>query len=146
MLLMFVLYVLAVILMSLLPGQAGVSLGHMDKIGHFLAYMGMAVLAFLVFNSGIARILALFFAIALGAALEWGQSFVPGRDMSLIDGAANVLGVLSGVLLFRFQGRRLQVVSQKALQSLGLVWEGRRFLGEPVDEVARAAQEKSDQN
>jgi VanZ family protein len=102
--LIFALYVLAVILVSLLP-SGGVSPWHVDNIGHFLAYTGMAVLACLTFNSGIARVSALFFAIALGVALEWGQSFVPGRDMSLLDGVANSLGVLSGTVLFRLRGR-----------------------------------------
>ena len=109
MLLVFALYVLAVILVSLLP-SGGVLPWHVDNIGHFnighfLAYTGMAVLACLTFNSGIARVSALFLAIALGAVLEWGQSFVPGRDMSLIDGIANTLGVLSGTVLFRLRGR-----------------------------------------
>ncbi len=100
----FMLYVLVVIFISMFPGR-GSSLWHIDKIGHFLAYMGMAILAFLAFNSGIARISALVFAIALGAMLEWGQSFIPGRDMSLIDETANTLGVLAGTLLFRLRGQ-----------------------------------------
>ena len=99
--LIFALYVLLVILVSLFPSTGISPVRHIDKIGHFLAYMGMAILALLTFDSGIARISALLFAVALGAALEWGQSFVPGRDMSLLDGIANTLGVLSGTLLFR---------------------------------------------
>jgi VanZ family protein len=104
MLLIFALYVLAVILVSLLPGKS-VSPWRGDNIGHFLAYTGIAVLACLAFDSRIARISALFFAVILGAVLEWGQSFVPGRDMSLIDGIANTLGVLGGTVLFRLRGR-----------------------------------------
>ena len=101
--LIFALYVLFVILVSVFPG-GGSSRWHIDKIAHFLAYAGMAMLACLAFRSGSARISALIFAIALGAMLEWWQSFVPGRNMSLIDGIANTLGVLSGTLLFRFGG------------------------------------------
>lgn len=103
----FALYVLVVIVASLIP-TGGLSLWHIDKIGHFLAYAGMAILAFLTFRSGIARTLALLFAVALGAALEWGQSFIPGRDMSLIDEIANTLGVLCGALVFRLRGQHLQ--------------------------------------
>jgi len=62
---------MAIIDGSLFPSR-GSSLWHVDKIGHFLAYLGMAILAFLAFNPGIARISALVFAIALGAVLEWG--------------------------------------------------------------------------
>ena len=103
MLVMYVFYVLVVILVSLLP-STGVSFWHVDKIGHLIAYAGMAVLALLTFKSGISRACALFFAVALGAALEWGQSFVAGRDMSLIDGIANTLGVIAGAVLYWFRG------------------------------------------
>jgi len=105
--LVFTLYVLFVIFMSLFPSGEGISHWHIDKIGHFLAYTGMAMLTFLTLKRGIARISALFLAIALGAALEWGQSFVPGRNMSLIDGIVNTLGVLSGTLLFHLRGQYL---------------------------------------
>lgn len=105
--LVFALYVLVVIVVSLVP-TGGLSLWHIDKIGHFLAYTGMAILGFLTFRSGSARILALLFAVALGAALEWGQSFIPGRDMSLIDESANTLGVLCGAVIFRLRGEYLQ--------------------------------------
>jgi VanZ family protein len=103
---MYAFYVLIVIFVSLFP-STGVSFWHIDKIGHFFAYAGMAVLALLVFNSGISRASALFFAVALGAALEWGQSFVPGRDMSLMDGIANTLGVITGTVLFWFRGQQI---------------------------------------
>ena len=100
--LVLALYVLVVIVVSLLPSQ-GISLWNIDKIGHFLAYAGMAILALMTFASETTQIVALLSAIALGAALEWAQSFVPGRDMSLVDGIANTLGVLSGTLLFHFR-------------------------------------------
>ncbi|MGC9394649.1 MAG: VanZ family protein [Anaerolineae bacterium] len=104
--LVLALYVLVVIFVSLLPSK-GISLWNIDKMGHFLAYAGMAILALMTFNSETTRILALLSAIALGAALEWAQSFVPGRDMSLIDGIANTLGILSGTLLFHLRGQYL---------------------------------------
>jgi VanZ family protein len=101
-------YVLLVVLMSLLPGPArGPSLGKLGDVLHFLAYSGMAVLALLSFGSRTARFLALLSAVGLGALLEWGQSFVPSREMSLIDQIVNTLGVLSGALFFRFQGSAL---------------------------------------
>ena len=106
MLVIYVFYVLVVIFVSLLP-STGISFWYVDKIGHFCAYAGMAVLAHLAFNSKISRALALFFAVVLGAALEWGQSFVPGRDMSLVDGIANTLGVITGTVLFWFRGQHI---------------------------------------
>ncbi len=101
-------YVLLVVLMSLLPGPArGPSLGHLGDVLHFLAYSGMAVLALLSFGSKTARFVSLLSAVGLGALLEWGQSFIPGRQMSFMDQIANTLGVLSGALFFRYQGHAL---------------------------------------
>ncbi len=99
-------YVLLVILASLLP-SGGVSVGNSDKVGHFFAYGGMAILALLSFAGKSARLAALLGAVGLGALLEWGQSFIPGRDMSLADGITNALGVLAGALFFRFYGHSL---------------------------------------
>jgi VanZ family protein len=101
-------YVLLVVLMSLLPGPArGPSLGHLGDVLHFFAYSGMAVLALLSFGSKTAIFVSLLSAVGLGALLEWGQSFIPGRQMSFMDQIANTLGVLSGALFFRFQGHAL---------------------------------------
>lgn len=110
--LILVLYVLLVVLVSLCPG-GGPSLWRIGKeldaftLVHFIAYSGMAVLALLSFGSRTARLVALLSAVGLGAMLEWGQSFVPGREMSLVDQMINTLGVLSGTLFFRLQGRAL---------------------------------------
>ena len=88
----------------------------MDKIGHFLAYLGMALLAALSFKAVYPQIFALLFAVILGAALEWCQSFVPGREMSLIDGIANTLGVISGFLLYRFRGQRISSYADRFIK------------------------------
>jgi VanZ family protein len=82
-----------------------------DKITHFLGYAGLAILALLSFQRLIPRLLALIGAVGLGALLEWGQSFVPGRDMSLLDGVANSLGVLAGALIFLFLEAKIQEFS-----------------------------------
>jgi VanZ family protein len=107
-------YVLLVVLVSLVP-SSGFSFWHIDKIGHFFAYGGMAILALLGFDANSARFVALVGAVGLGALLEWGQSFVPGRDMSLIDGVVNALGVLVGAMFFRSRGHiLLNFVSTKS--------------------------------
>ena len=102
----FVAYVLIVVFVSLLP-SGGISLWHIDKIGHYLAYAGMAILAFLTFKSRVGQVGALIFAVGLGAVLEWAQSFVPGRDMSVADGMANTLGVISGAVCFYLWGEQI---------------------------------------
>ena len=107
--LIFALYVLAVILVSLAPGDlipsSELSWAHMDKVGHFLAYIGLGSLIGLTFPTRNGRILAALCTIMLGFLLEWGQSFVPGREMSLADGLVNTGGVLLGLVLFRLWSR-----------------------------------------
>ena len=95
-------WVLGTVVVSLVP-STGVSFWNVDKIGHFLAYAGLAVLICLNFDGTKARLGALVGAVALGALLEWAQSYVPGRDMSLLDETANALGVLTGAVVFRLR-------------------------------------------
>jgi len=95
-------WALGIVVVSLVP-STGASVGNLDKLGHFLAYAGLAVLISLNFEGTKARVGALIGAVALGALLEWGQSHVPGRDMSFLDETANALGVLTGAVVFRFR-------------------------------------------
>lgn len=101
-------YVLLVIVTSLLPSYGVPSTWPIDKVIHFLVYAGMAVLALFSFDAGPARLVALVAAVGLGALLEWGQSFVPGRDMSWLDELVNALGVAVGAVIFRFYERVLR--------------------------------------
>ena len=100
-------YVLLVIVVSFLPSSGEPSTLPIDKVGHFIAYAGMAILALLSFETWPARLAALVGAIGLGGLLEWGQSFIPGREMSWLDELANTLGVLAGAVGFRLWGRAL---------------------------------------
>ena len=95
-------WLLGIVVVSLVP-STGASFWNVDKIGHFLSYAGLAVLICLNFDGTKARLGALVGAVALGAVLELGQSYVPGRDMSLLDETANALGVLAGAVVFRFR-------------------------------------------
>ena len=101
------LWVLGIVVASLIP-STGVSFWNLDKVGHFLAYAGLATLICLSFEGTKARLGALIGAVVLGALLEVAQSFVPGRDMSLLDATTNTLGVLSGAVLFRLRGSEMR--------------------------------------
>lgn len=100
-------WVLGIVIVSLVP-SGGVSLWNVDKVGHFLAYAGLATLICLSFESGRSRVGLAIAAVVLGAVLEMLQQFVPGRDMSVIDGVVNALGVLAGLVYFRVYGQPLR--------------------------------------
>jgi len=67
-----------------------------DKVGHFIAFFLLCLFAYVAFPR---LSLAWIFAILLimGAAIEFGQTFT-GRETSLEDFAANVLGLMAGAL------------------------------------------------
>jgi VanZ family protein len=92
---------------STLPG--GVSLPHpLDKVAHGTAFALLGALTGWGWGRGWPRwrwslllgVLALF-----GAADEWHQAFVPGRDCSLGDWAADAFGAAVGLGLARRLGR-----------------------------------------
>lgn len=84
---------------------------HQDKLFHFLEFGGLALT--MVLNRDLFRRLKNRWGMAASgmvwAALdEVHQSFVPGRDCSVQDLTADVVGLAVGVLLFSaiFRGRK----------------------------------------
>jgi len=89
------------------PMRLHIPLSHWDKWAHGAAY---ALLGFLL-ASGFFRILraslktrlvaVLLAGVSLGILDEIHQSFVPGRTPDALDVAADLAGVVLGLLLFR---------------------------------------------
>jgi VanZ family protein len=100
----------AVIVGSLAPAQSGVmhliDLGGVnDKVEHFSAYAVLAALpnlhGFRCRRTGAAMVVL----FLLGAALELGQLFSPGRTCDWHDLLANSCGILAGLALVRILQR-----------------------------------------
>ena len=103
---LFIFYVIFIAILSLTPADSrSLPVDHVDKVGHFLAYTLMAILALVSFKSGNGRIMAVSLTFIIAFLLEWGQIFVPGRVASLTDGITNILGLVTGILLFWFHKR-----------------------------------------
>jgi VanZ family protein len=101
----FTLYALLITYLSLAPKPGMPPVGN-DKVAHALAYLGFAVLAA---GLGLSRrhyLVACCCIIAYSGLMEVGQSFIPGREMSVLDMAANTLGVVLGALVIRFMPRQ----------------------------------------
>lgn len=78
---------------------------HQDKVFHFLEFAGLGLMVFLNRDSWGGRPLPLMILLVLAYALtdEVHQSFVPGRDCSAADLAADAAGgIVSLLLLSRF--------------------------------------------
>lgn len=98
---------------SLLPAaspiMAGIARLHInDKLQHFSAYLTLSGLPVLAFRNRRTSILAGLSMFFLGALLEGGQHFSPGRAVELGDVVANGAGVCCG-LLFAVSIRSLLV-------------------------------------
>lgn len=88
-------YAVVIAYLSLTPTGA-INVGSHDKSAHFLSYTVFAILGVRI---GLSRkgFIALCIGIVFYSALmEFGQSFVPNRQMSALDLVANAMGVLVG--------------------------------------------------
>ena len=94
-----VLVVVAVIVASLVPGSQGPDTGQLDKLGHFLAYAGLAVWFGGLLVRGRYWTVALGLAL-LGIGLEGLQELVASnRTGDPRDVVANVTGIAAGLAL-----------------------------------------------
>jgi VanZ family protein len=67
-----------------------------DKLNHALAYGVLAVLGGFGFKGWRSLLMVGIGLVVLGAGLEFAQSVIPDRDGSIIDAAANFIGVAIG--------------------------------------------------
>ena len=100
----------AVIIGSLVPAQSPIigliDQAHLnDKVQHFGAYAVLAALPALARFRCRRLGRAMVFLVLLGAALELGQLFSPGRSCDWHDLLANVCGILAGTSLVRILQR-----------------------------------------
>ena len=70
-----------------------------DKLQHFGAYLALSILPVIGFRDRRRGILAGLSMFVLGALLEGGQHFSPGRSVERGDVIANGIGVSCGALL-----------------------------------------------
>ena len=89
-------YLLALIIVSLMPFSGTESIGNSDKIAHFIVYALLGILGYhssKSFKQGIYFFLSI---ITLGVVLELVQFIIPGREFSYLDIAANTAGAVFG--------------------------------------------------
>lgn len=78
-----------------------------DKVAHFFVFFMLGLLACRAFSKYEIKRMpdavreSLIFGIPFGCINEIVQIWIPGRTFDLLDGLANLIGVLFAVLLFR---------------------------------------------
>jgi VanZ family protein len=91
--------ILIVIYLSLIPKvETPIDFKYSDKVWHVFAYLWLSFLPYVGFENKRRALLGSLLMIALGLSLEFGQSFIPGRQASISDTIANNIGVIIGIL------------------------------------------------
>ncbi len=88
----------AVVVLSLLPGEAMPGTPVSDGVEHWLAYLVLALLPVATAARPWMTSAAMSLLIPLGLLLEIAQLAIPGRAFEWRDAAANAVGVLAGVI------------------------------------------------
>jgi len=73
-----------------------------DKVLHFFGFLILAILLLVTFEHyklGNKYVSVFIIALGIGILIEAIQLFIPGREFSLLDILADVLGVIVGLLL-----------------------------------------------
>ncbi len=91
--------VVAIAVLSLVPGDTRPHTGLPGRAEHFIAYAGTAFFFALGYRGLHQRILALIGLAIASGAFEVLQSFVPGRSASSLDALASTSGAAFGLLL-----------------------------------------------
>jgi VanZ family protein len=84
----FAAVLVAVVVLSLLPGTDMPSIGVSDKTEHFAAYALLGFMGGVAFPTRRAATLLIVLLPALGIALELAQFFAPGRSPDVLDAVA----------------------------------------------------------
>lgn len=88
---------------SSLPTDSLPAMGGADKFAHFGVYTVFGLLmAIAAARTDVSARWVILSGVLYGASDELHQYFVPGRFMELGDWIADAVGVVAGVLLFRF--------------------------------------------
>ena len=77
--------------------MAGLIPAPWDKLAHLVYFFVLAVLL-VIADAGRRPWLIVVLLITVGAADEWHQAYVPGREASIADFAADCVGIASGVV------------------------------------------------
>jgi hypothetical protein len=95
----FIACVVALVLLSWLPGDEVVRTGANGRLEHAVAYFGAAVIMALAYREKLRPLVQVLLLIVLAGILEAGQLYAPGRTAAFLDCASSGAGAAFGGLL-----------------------------------------------
>ncbi len=98
--------VLAILIVSFMPGTTSNAISKLDKLAHFIAFLFLSFLLWSSYKLPKPYITTVLLLGAFGLSIELLQQFVPNRVFSLLDFAADLTGVAGGVVLYKLLGSK----------------------------------------
>jgi len=95
----FILLILSSLYLSLSPVVSSVPLMWNDKAIHFISYFVLILTLDFSWCPGKQLVTKSILALVYSGLIEYGQSYVPGREMSLGDLIANACGIVLFLLM-----------------------------------------------
>ena len=97
--LIFLSLILLSLYFSLIPASQSVPVFWNDKLVHCVSYFFLTLALDFSWGTGEKLLIKGCLIFLYSSMIEFGQSFVPGRDMSIEDIAANTIGILMFIIL-----------------------------------------------
>jgi hypothetical protein len=91
--------VVAIVILSLIPGAYRPHTGASKLAEHFIAYAGTAVGFSLISNTIRQRLVVLATLSALSGVMDFLQQYVPGRAPAILDVIASAAGAVTGLVV-----------------------------------------------
>jgi VanZ family protein len=106
---------LAIGLLSVLPGQYRPHIFEPSQFEHMAAYIGAATALAFIYAPELKAIRVVVFLGAFGAVLEVLQIWIPGRNASFVDVAADVAGAFVGIAVAMMVARVMPKLHSKMM-------------------------------
>jgi len=105
----FWLSVLAILAVSVAPANTSETISSLDKVIHFFAFLVLTYLLWSAYSLPRPIASCILLLSLFGLVIELVQHFVPNRIFSLYDFAADIAGIIAGVILYwLLDARRVQ--------------------------------------
>lgn len=117
------LFFLSLVITSILifiPNDRETSIPYIDKIAHLGLFTVISINGCYKYIDSNLRSQFLVWIIFYGLLTEVIQQFIPGRDMDILDGLADTIGVIIGLYLYTYFDQRIDPVINKIQKLLCL--------------------------